>query len=123
MNVAALDFNAPLMRFIVPHIQPKDVVSPKASWRLIDVVLDRGEEDCAYAIGMWDDRRCVGFRWNGSDERPLGNPQSRGLPTWTVLDPALHPAVLRLVEQENPSKAQIAQAFVGRPIEDEEDAA
>ena len=48
------------------HIKPQDVVSPKANWRLIDVVLDRGEGDCAYALGMWDNRRCVGFRWNGT---------------------------------------------------------
>jgi hypothetical protein len=104
------------------YILPKDVISPKLSWRLIDVVLDRGEEDCAYALGMWDNRRCIGFRWNGTHDRPLGNPQSRGLPTWTVLDRALHPAVLKLVKRENPSKAQIAQAFFGRPVE-EEDAA
>jgi len=105
------------------HIKPQDVVSPKANWRLIDVVLDRGEGDCAYALGMWDNRRCVGFRWNGTKDRPLGNPQSRGLPTWAILDRALHPSILRLVKKENPAKAPIVEAFFGRPVENDAEAA
>jgi hypothetical protein len=100
------------------YIKPDDVVSPKANWRLVDVVLDRGEDDCAYAIGMWDNKRRIGFRWNGSEDHPLGNPQSRGLPTWTMLDPAMHMGVLRLLRKENPDKVQIVQAFFGRPVED-----
>jgi hypothetical protein len=106
---------------MVKHIPPEEVISPKNSWRLVDVVLDRGAGDCAYAIGMWENRRCVGFRWNGDAERPLGNPQSRGLPTWTILDKALHRAVLKLVEKENPEKRQIVQAFFGKRVEENED--
>jgi hypothetical protein len=102
------------------YITPNDVVSPKANWRLVDVILDRGEDDCSYAIGMWDNRRCIGFRWNGSKARPLGNPQSRGLPTWTILDRKLHQAIVRLVKAENPEKANIVQAFFGKRVEDEE---
>lgn len=100
----------------MPYVTPGEVVSPKTSWRLIDVVLDRGEGDCAYAIGMWDRKRRIGFRWNGDDERPLGNPQSRGLATWTMLDPELHPSVVRLVGRENPEKLAILRAFLGRPV-------
>jgi hypothetical protein len=102
------------------HIPPEEVVSPKANWRLIDVILDRGEGNCAYALGMWDNRRCVGFRWNGDADRPLGNPQSRGLPTWTVLDRALHTAVLKLIKKENKEKTQIVQAFFGKHVDDED---
>jgi hypothetical protein len=100
------------------YIRPKDVNSPKAMWTLVDVVLDKGEGNCAYAIGMWDKGRRIGFRWNGSDDNPIGNPQSRGLPTWTMLDRALHNAVLRQVEQKNPDKADIMRAFLGKPVED-----
>jgi hypothetical protein len=25
------------------------------------------------------------MRWNGSGENPLGNPQSRGIPTWFII--------------------------------------
>ncbi|WP_109485791.1 hypothetical protein [Occallatibacter savannae] len=103
------------------YIEPARVVSPKANWRLVDVVLDRGPGDCAYALGMWDNTRRVGFRWNGTKANPLGNPQSRGLPTWTMLDPKLHRYVLRLVKRENPGKAQIVLAFFGKPIEEAED--
>ena len=102
------------------YIQPGNVISPKAKWRLVDVVLDRGESDCAYALGMWENRRCIGFRWNGNEEQPLGNPQSRGLSTWTILDRKLHQAITKLVKRENPAKAQIMQAFFGKPVEDEE---
>jgi hypothetical protein len=105
----------------MPYISPEEVISPKASWTLVDVVLDRGEDDCAYAIGMWKDgkrrRRRVGFRWNGGGGSPLGNPQSRGLPTWVMLDPALNEAVMSLVESTNPEKAPIMRAFLGRPVE------
>ena len=105
----------------MPHIEPEEVISPKANWRLVDVILNRGEDDCAYAIGMWDNRRCIGFRWNGSKERPLGNPQSRGLPTWTILDRKLHQAVGKLVRAENPEKAKIVQAFFGKRVDDEQE--
>jgi len=101
------------------YVKPENVVSPKANWRLVDVVLDRGEGDCAYAIGMWDKERCVGFRWNGSGHRTLGSPQSRGLPTWTILDHKLHRAVIKLVKAENPKKGGIVQAFFGKPVEGE----
>jgi hypothetical protein len=102
------------------YIAPEEVISPKANWRLVDVVLDNGEGDCAYAIGMWDKQRRVGFRWNGTDEGPIGNPQSRGLPTWTMLDRALHKSVLRLVAKKNPDKAGIMRAFLGLPVEQSE---
>jgi hypothetical protein len=105
----------------MPYVEPEKVISPKANWRLVDVVLDRGAEKCAYAIGMWDNKRCIGFRWNGTDDRPLGNPQSRGLPTWTILDRKLHQAVRKLVKKENPAKAQIVQAFFGKPVEGNEE--
>jgi hypothetical protein len=102
------------------YIAPDEVISPKAYWRLVDVVLDKGEDDCAYAIGMWDNQRRVGFRWNGNDESPIGNPQSRGLPTWTMMDRALHHSILRQVAKRNPDKANIMRAFLGLPVENEE---
>jgi len=103
----------------MPHIAPEEVVSPKDNWRLIDVVLNNGKGESAYAIGMWDKHRCVAFRWNGTDDKPIGNPQSRGLPTWVVLDTALNRAVLKLVQKHNPDKAPIMRAFLGLPVEPE----
>jgi hypothetical protein len=106
--------------FKVAYVKPAEVISPKVNWRLVDVVLDKGAGDCAYAIGMWDNQRRVGFRWNGTDDSPIGNPQSRGLPTWTMLDRALHKAVLRLVARKDADKANIMRAFLGLPVETEE---
>jgi hypothetical protein len=93
------------------YVDPKDVVSPKAHWHLFDVILDRKEGGCAYALGTWDGERRIGFRWNGDSESgPLGNPQSRGLPTWTMLDTALHEAVVVLLP---PEKQVLAKSFLG----------
>jgi len=95
----------------IPYILPEEVISPKTHWHLFDVILDRKEGDCAYALGTWDGERRVGFRWNGNSETaPIGNPQSRGLPTWTMLDPALHEAVVALLP---PEKQALAKRFLG----------
>lgn len=83
------------------YIKPQYVVSPRAHWQLTDVILDRGEGQGAYALGKWDGKKRIGFRWNGSAEAgEIGNPQSRGLPIWTMLDPALHLAVVELLAPE-----------------------
>jgi hypothetical protein len=92
------------------YIKPAEVISPKAHWSLIDVLLDRGEGDCAYSLGVWDGERRIGFRWNGTDNNELGNPQSRGLPTWTMLDPEIHQ---KIIEQLPSDKLAIARGFLG----------
>jgi hypothetical protein len=67
------------------YIEPGNVTSPRRHWTLL-VVLDKGEaEDIALCVGRWDNNVCLGMRWNGSDENPLGNPQSRGIPTWFII--------------------------------------
>lgn len=67
------------------HIPPDKVHSPKAHWALIHVLEDLGAEDTAVAIGRWAGRPTLAIRWNGSDDSPIGSPQSRGLPTWFIL--------------------------------------
>jgi hypothetical protein len=94
------------------YIKPKDVHSPKAHWKLVEVIIDEGPDCPAYAIGTWAGERRIGFRWNGNDESPLGNPQSRGLATWTMLDEKLHPAVIALAPSE---KQKIIAAYLDVP--------
>lgn len=91
------------------YVPPEDVKSPKAWWYLFEVVLDRGEGNCAYALGEWDGHRRIGFRWNGDKKNKLGNPQSRGLPTWIILDEAIHEAVIAMLP---PEKQGIAKGFL-----------
>jgi hypothetical protein len=91
---------------LMTYILPEDVISPKNHWRLHEVVLDRGAGNCAYAIGEWDGRPRIGFRWNGTTDSPIGNPQSRGLPTWTMLDRALHEPVIQLLLPESQTRVR-----------------
>lgn len=95
------------------YVPPNEVHSPRASWNLVEVLLDRGEGDCAYAMGEWDGDRRIGFRWNGTTERPIGNPQSRGLPTYTMLDPELHEAVIGMLP---PDKQAVARRYLGTQL-------
>ncbi len=61
---------------------PRDAVSPKADWQLIDV-LHEGEH-WSMAVGRWDKRPALAQRWNGK-EGAKGNPVSHGFPTWFVM--------------------------------------
>ena len=92
------------------YIKPRDVQSPKSHWHLFEVIIDKGPGEFAYALGTWDGERRIGFRWNGSEENPIGNPQSRGLPTWTMLDEELHPAIVQLLPSDQQT---IAKTYLG----------
>ena len=69
-------------------IDPRQVVSPRSNWQLIDVLHET--EDWSMALGRWksdDDgtwRPVLAQRWNGGNGSK-GNPISRGFPTWYVL--------------------------------------
>ena len=73
------------------YVKPSGVHSPKRHWSLIHVLFDGGEDQpnnpscSSLAVGLWDSNPVLAMRWNGSKENPLGNPQSRGLPTWFVV--------------------------------------
>jgi hypothetical protein len=75
---------------IMSYVKPGRVDSPRNSWRLGKVLYDGGENDWAAAEGQWDrDGRweaVVALRCNcSSTNSKIGNPQSRGLPTWVVV--------------------------------------
>ena len=76
---------------------------------LIDVLDDRGAGSHSIAIGEWDGDRVLAMRWNG-DAGGLGNPQSRGIPTWFVV-PGDYNA--KLVETLPEDKQIIAKALLG----------
>ena len=41
----------------------------------------------------------LGIRWNGEPSSPLGNPQSRGIPTWFIVPDELRDVVERAVRE------------------------
>jgi|GEM_PF-76280 len=77
---------------------PKFINSPKGVVEVVEVIYD-GKDDPAYSLAIikWENTYKLGIRWNiaysewddyrkqnGQDEC-IGNPQSRGIPTWFVL--------------------------------------
>ena len=93
------------------YITPDQVVSPRRNWRLIRVLQTGEQEDSkkqrvAIAIGTWQEEgedadTCLAMRWNGSKEWPIGNPQSRGLPTWFIIPKRLNKAVIEILSKDD----------------------
>jgi hypothetical protein len=81
------------------YIPASSVISPKQHWSLIAVLKDdEGEGGSVLAIGRWDNEPVLAMRWNGSGDTlsptPIGNPQSRGLPTWFIVPRTYNEAIL-----------------------------
>ena len=102
------------------YIKPEEVTSPRRSWRLIRV-LQNGEHPDKYgnrvaiAIGTWDGHPALGQRWNGSKNSPIGNPQSRGLPTWFIIPRRQEDAVIDLIETLSDDDKKMFKALLGKP--------
>jgi hypothetical protein len=75
-------------------VRPGDVHSPKTKWNLIAVLDDGDEDGCAMAMGRWEGELVLALRWNGDEENSIGNPQSRGIPTWFIVPKKLNEALL-----------------------------
>lgn len=88
------------------YVRPADVHAPKRYWSLVQVLFDGGEGDSSLAIGRWENNPVLAMRWNGTTESPLGNPQSRGLPTWFIV-PEQHRKQILETEQYSLSDQKI----------------
>lgn len=84
------------------YIDPKMVISPKARISNLDVVYNGKENGWSLAKMKWDGNDVVGMRWNGGskDHRfpNIGNPQSRGVPTWFILPEAVANVILDMLK-------------------------
>ena len=87
----------------MPDEKPEDVTSPKKRWRLKRVVHAGTEADWSGAEGWWDDRAVLALRWNGDEDSPKGNPQSRGYPTWFIVPDELESAVRKAMSSMHSS--------------------
>jgi hypothetical protein len=93
------------------YVTPDKVVSPRKNWQLIRVLETGSQADSnghhvAVAIGTWreddqDGKVVLGMRWNGNDDWPIGNPQSRGLPTWFIIPKRLNDAVIDTLSKDD----------------------
>lgn len=84
------------------YIKPELVQSPKKSVSELDVIYDGGERSWALAKMKWDGEKTIGLRWNGGTEDPkfphVGNPQSRGVPTWFILPQEIADVVVQMLK-------------------------
>jgi len=94
------------------YITPDKVTSPRRMWSLTRV-LEFGEhpdshgDRVAIAIGRWEGSPCLGMRWNGDADRPIGTPQSRGLPTWFIIPKRLHDGVIATLSTDDQKMVRI----------------
>jgi hypothetical protein len=91
------------------YIPADQVRSPRDQWTLIQVLVDNGESAWSLAVGEWEGQRRLAARWNGHDQRPAGNPQSRGIATWFVMPPEFEKPLLAIVP---PNKLALAKALL-----------
>lgn len=93
------------------YVPAGQVLSPKGLVKNLTVVWDGGEWKKGTNEGPWagwslvrlewDGADAVGFRWNGGAES-VGNPHSRGLPTWSVMPDLFGELVADFTERNQP---------------------
>ncbi len=88
------------------YIDPQTVLSPRSRVGAVDILYNSGPGGWSVARLEYDgveDR--IGIRWNGSkDSAGIGNPQSRGKPTWFVVPEEISALVREQAEQLNDSQ-------------------
>ncbi len=70
------------------YTDPWTVKSPKGVVSDLDVIYDGKAHGWSLARMNWEGSPVFGMRWNGGSHNGIpsvGNPQSRGKPTWFVL--------------------------------------
>lgn len=91
---------------------PRYVDAPQRRWKLIDILHNGGDDDAALAIGHWDGEPVLAARWNGTDaDTGIGNPQSRGIPTWFILPSWMNESTLKSAVVPR-SKVRLARALL-----------
>lgn len=82
------------------YVDPEKVTSPKEFVREVRLLHDHGPGEWSVVGLNWEGKERVGIRWNGEEgETGVGNPQSRGHPTWFLLPLELQDAVLKEVKR------------------------
>lgn len=101
------------------YVKANAVRAPKGAWALIQVLVDNGPStpekgQWSLAVGGWYGERRLAARWNGhdaSDGSPVGNPQSRGIPTWFIVPHEFEGPLMSVVPAD---KLPLAKALLNR---------
>ena len=88
------------------YIKPEKVISPKQYWTLTRVLVDGSKKDTygeqvAIAIGQWEGDTVLAMRWNGNDDKPIGHPQSRGLPIWFIVPKRINESIIETLTKDD----------------------
>lgn len=108
------------------YTRPEEVLSPRNRVvRVLEVIHDPREEGMSVARVLWKnedgtEQQVIATRWNGNDERPLGNPISRGQPTWFVVDKYAEQAVETAAREQAEKLSTSVAAGYRRMAEDQE---
>lgn len=82
------------------YIDPQTVLSPRNRVGSVDILYNGGPGEWSVARLEYDGEERIGIRWNGKEEvAGIGNPQSRGKPTWFVVPEQLSALVREEAEQ------------------------
>lgn len=94
----------------IDFIPAEKVLSPRRHWSLISILLDpKKPSTCVLALGKWENEARLAMRWNGDKDSPIGNPQSRGLPTWFIVGPEFNDSLMPMVP---PDKKALVQTIL-----------
>ena len=84
------------------YVKPDLVVSPKSLVSNLKVIYDGEVNSWALVEMEWGGAEAVRLRWNdGSEDQRfpgIGNPQSRGLPTWFILPEEIAEVVISMLK-------------------------
>lgn len=84
------------------YVKPDLVRSPKNKVSDLEVIYDGGENGWSLAKMKWEGEEAIGLRWNGGSDDPrfpgIGNPQSRGVPTWFILPDEVAEVVIDMLK-------------------------
>lgn len=73
-------------------------------WTEVEDLFDNGDYSAIWGRYRHDDEikrpRCLGVRWNGDEQRPLGYPVTRRYPQWHVEPDFLTEAILQSLRQQ-----------------------
>ena len=97
------------------YIKPCDVLSPKGVISDLRILRDGGENGWSLAEMNWDGSPALAMRWNGGSNNgspSIGNPQSRGIPTWFVLPDDVGNAIKLLINLPIPASGAAASSAV-----------